>query len=167
MVKVEHSQQARADLERLQDERGELVKLIAELEAKSAKPDLSGSARSAALASAKDYSELEAARRMLPALDLQIAEAREKFREFEAQGIEAAVKDLRKLEAAHERDLLPALEGLCSIISAAYKTSVAIHAKGGESHSRIMAQLMTLPQLLTAQREMFKRIDYADQKAVN
>lgn len=160
-------QEAQAAIDRLESERGEVERLIRELESRAGAVDLSGGAMAALAAAAADNARLESARAILPAIDQQISAARDNLLVAKAVVTEAALSNLRKAETEHERRILAALENLNKEIDAFWVTVSDIGRVGGKPHARIMPFARDVPLILAMQRKALQTCVYTDQKAVS
>ena len=160
-------QEAQATIDRLVSERGEVERLIRELESRAGAVDLSGGAMAALAAAAADNAQLESARAILPAIDAAISAARDNLLVAKAAITEAALAGLRKAETEHERRILAALENLAGEIDAFWVTAVKIIEVGGKPHARIMPFVRDVPAILEGQRSALRRVNYTDQKVVS
>ena len=159
--------EAQATIDRLVSERGEVERLIRELESRAGAVDLSGGAMAALAAAAADNAQLESARAILPAIDAAISAARDNLLVAKAAITEAALAGLRKAETDHERRILAALENLAGEVDAFWVTAVKIIEVGGKPHARIMPFVRDVPAILEGQRNALRRVNYVDQKVVS
>ncbi len=159
--------EAQATIDRLVSERGEVERLIRELESRAGAVDLSGGAMAALAAAAADNAQLESARAILPAIDAAISAARDNLLVAKASITEAALAGLRKAETDHERRILAALENLAGEVDAFWVTAGRIIDVGGKPHARIMPFVRDVPAILEGQRNALRRVNYVDQKAVS
>lgn len=167
MVKqIDQVKEAQATIDRLESERGEVERLIRELESRSRGVDLSGGALAALANAAADNARLESARAILPAIDQQIGQARDNLLVAKAAITEAALVRLRKAETEHERRILAALENLNNEIDAFWVTSAEILRAGGSPHARIMPFARDVPTILATQRNALQTCRYTDQQVV-
>ena len=158
--------EAQGTIDRLVSERGEVERLIRELESRAGAVDLSGGAMAALAAAAADNAQLESARAILPAIDAAISAARDNLLVAKAAITEAALAGLRKAETEHERRILAALENLAGEIDAFWVTAVKIIEVGGKPHARIMPFVRDVPAILEGQRNALRRVNHTDQKAL-
>ena len=164
---IDQVKESQAAIDRLVAERGEVERLIRELESRAGTVDLSGGAMAALAAAAADNARLDSARAILPAIDQQISAARDNLLVAKAAITEAALAGLRKAETDHERRILAALENLAREVDAFWVTAGRIIDVGGKPHARIMPFVRDVPAILEGQRNALQRVNYTDQKAVS
>ena len=164
---IDQVKEAQGTIDRLVAERGEVERLIRELESRAGAVDLSGGAMAALAAAAADNAQLESARAILPAIDQQISQARDQLLISKSAITEAALAGLRKAETDHERRILAALENLNKEIDAFWVTASDIGRAGGRPRARLLPFVRDVPIILERQRVALQICNYTDQKVVS